>query len=420
MRRFLLVLIVLLCATGTVAAQSATAVDENAETIKALLERMARLEKRIAELEAKQPAAGAPAPAAEPVAPVAAAEKPAPGGMNHPGMGQSGAPPQEATFPSLKISGFADVGFRANNLSGDHNSFALGQLDLFMTSKLSEKWSVFGELVFESGDDNVFAVDLERFLLRYAPNDYLHVGFGRYHTAIGFYNESFHHGSWLQTATERPFIFAFEDEGGILPIHNVGLTATGHIPSGSLGLNYIFEISNGRSSSSPLSEPVQNISDENSGKAVNVGLYARPSWAPGLRTGFSYYRDRLTPSGLPNIDESIFSGHLVYQGSRLEILSEGLVIRHALLNTGRAFNTGSFYTLVSHRFGSYRPYFRYQFLDAPSADPLLGATGRRHGPSIGLRYDFNESGAFKLQYNHTRRGGLSSLHEITMQFAFTF
>src|SRR5207247_10157642 len=55
-----------------------------------------------------------------------------------------------------------------------------------------------------------------------------------------------------QTTIDRPFIFAFEDEGGILPVHNVGLSASGQIPSGRLGLRYIAEIGNGRTSRSPL------------------------------------------------------------------------------------------------------------------------------------------------------------------------
>jgi hypothetical protein len=43
----------------------------------------------------------------------------------------------------------------------------------------------------------------------------------------------------MQTAVGRPFIFAFEDEGGILPIYNVGLSAAGRVPSGGLNLQYV-------------------------------------------------------------------------------------------------------------------------------------------------------------------------------------
>ena len=140
---------------------------------------------------------------------------------------------------------------------------------------------------------------------------------------------------WLQTAVDRPFLFAFEDGGGILPIHNVGLSATGRIPSGGLGLHYIAEIGNGRTSRSLLDAPVQNHIDENNGKSFNVGLYARPASLPGLQAGFSLYRDTLHPEGNAKTGQTIYAGHLVYNASGMEFLTEGLLLRHAL-EIGRA------------------------------------------------------------------------------------
>jgi len=40
-----------------------------------------------------------------------------------------------------------------------------------------------------------------------------HIG-RRYHTAIGYYNTAYHHSTWFQTTTGRPFLFEFEDKGG--------------------------------------------------------------------------------------------------------------------------------------------------------------------------------------------------------------
>ena len=48
------------------------------------------------------------------------------------------------------------------------------------------------EVNFEFGDDNEMAVDLERMLLTYTANDHFKLSFGRYHTAIGYYNTTFH------------------------------------------------------------------------------------------------------------------------------------------------------------------------------------------------------------------------------------
>jgi hypothetical protein len=179
-------------------------------------------------------------------------------------------------------------------------------------------------------------------LLQYSPNDLFKLSAGRYHTAIGYYNTAYHHSTWLQTATGRPFLFQFEDGGGILPIHNVDVSATGLIPSGRLQLHYIAEIGNGRASRSPLDEPVQNVVDENNGKAVNFALFATPEAVRGWQFGFSTYHDHLTPANAPRIGELIFAAHAVMVRPNFEWLNEALLIRHALDGSSRVFNTPGF------------------------------------------------------------------------------
>ena len=320
--------------------------------------------------------------------------------------------------PRLQIQGFADVDFRASDQKGATNAFALGQLDLFLTSRLSEKFSVLGELIMEAGADNTFSFEIHRLLLRYAHNDYFNFSAGRYHTAIGFYNTAYHHGSWFQTAANRPFIFAFESKGGILPLHNVGLSITGRIPSAPFGLRYVAEMGNGRASRSPLDRTVQTAVDENNGKAFNLGIFARPKTVPGFQTGFSIYRDNLTPNGVPKVGQTIMAAHLVYQNKLYEMLNEAVVVRHTL--NERVFHTPAFYTQFARRFGNARPYFRYQYINVPSDDPIFPDVGRRNGPSFGLRYDVSDFAAFKAQYDRTERRRLSSINELILQLAFTF
>jgi hypothetical protein len=320
--------------------------------------------------------------------------------------------------PRLQIQGFADVNFRATNEVGRTNSFFLGQLDLFITSRLSEKFSVLSELILEAGEDNAFTYEVHRLLLKYSHNDYFNLSAGRYHTSIGYYNTAYHHGSFFQTTANRPFLFAFESRGGILPLHNVGLSATGRIPSAPLGLRYVAEIGNGRASGSLLARPVQTAVDENNRKSYNLGVYARPSQVPGLQTGFSVYRDKLTPSGVPQVDQTIMAGHLVYQSALTEILNEAIVFRHS--QAGRVFYIPGFYTQFSRRFRNWRPFFRYQYLNVPSDDPIYRAVGRRNGPSVGFRYDLSDFVNFKAQYDHTARRRLKAFDELILQLAFTF
>lgn len=391
--------------------------DEVTEMIKQLRKQVAELEARTKELEAqisKRPAATEPAQTEGEAAKAEREVSPAADHTGH-GGGVLGS-------PLMQIRGYSDVNFRATNVKGQTNSFALGQLDLFVTSRLSDKMNVLAEMALKSNDKNALSFVPERILFQYAVNDYLTLNIGRYHTAIGYYNAAFHHGTLFQTTVGRPFLFAFEGDGGILPIHNVGLSASGRIPSGSLGLSYVAELGNGRTSRSKTIETVQNKVDENNGKAVNLGLQMRPRWIPGLQVGFNMYRDRLQPDELPKVGQMIWAAHVIYQTPSFELLNEGILIRHTLSDTQQTINTPGFYTQISQRFfNRVRPYFRYEYMNVPERDPINHDVGRRNGPALGVRYDLGEFAALKMQYDRTAyRTKSKSSNAFQMQFAFTF
>jgi hypothetical protein len=401
--------------SAAVWAQQSNGADADKQTIQMLLQRIDKLESQVARLNAavQQTPPAAPASGTPP--------SPAPS-ETQPEMESEMQPEAAAVDFSktlLRIRGFADIDLHGDNRKGNTTSFTLGQLNLFVTSDISEKFKFLSEIVFEAGRDNAFGVDLERYLLLYSHSDYFNLAIGRYHTAIGYYNTAYHHSTWLQTATGRPFLFLFEDQGGILPIHNVGVSASGSIPTGLLGLHYVAEVGNGRASRSPQSEAVQNVVDENNHKAINLALFARPEHARGLQVGFSVYRDLLTPANAPTIGETIFATHAVFVRPTFEWLNEFLVIRHAPMGS-RVFDTPGFYTQVSKLFGSYRPYFRYQYVNASNSEPVFPQVGLQQGPSVGVRYNASEFVAFKLQYDYTAFRRQAAVNGLTLQAGFTF
>src|SRR6201987_4311569 len=326
----------------------------------------------------------------------------------------------EASETLLKIRGYGDFTLHGDNQKGDKTSFSLGELNLFITSNISEKFKFLTELVFEADQTNVFKAEPERVLLQYSYSDYLKLSAGRYHTAIGYYNTAYHHSTWFQTTTGRPFLFQFEDRGGILPIHTVGASASGLIPSGHLGLHYVAEVGNGRASRDPLKEePVQNVVDDQNHKAFNLALFARPEAIRGLQVGFSAYRDVLAPINSPRIGETILAAHAVYILPKFEWLNEAVLIRHAPEGL-RVFDTPGFYTQISKQFGAYRPYFRYQYVNAADSEPVFPQVGLRQGPSVGLRFDASESVALKLQYDYTGLRRQPGVNGLALQVGFTF
>jgi len=378
------------------------------ETTRRLLERVDELERQVRVLRQ----------AAEPT-PVADSALPDdPPQSDHGSHTTDLTSPETRVSPLAEIHWFGDVGFRASDQLGETASFALGQLDLFLTSNLTDHLNILSELVFKAGNDNRYVINAERLLLKYTPGSYLTVGVGRYHTGIGFYNTAYHHGSWFETAVTRPTIFAYR--GGLIPIHDIGVSASGRLPTGRLGLNYVFEVGNGQSSQSTAAEPTQNLIDENDGKAVNVGIFAKPEILSGLQVGFSTHRDRLHPPNAPAINQTTFAVHAVYLNQAFEWLNEAVAVRSARLMPASDSVTRGFYSQVSREFASARPYFRYQYVDANNADAAFRALGHRYGPTIGLRYDLGKFAAVKAQYERTVRRGLPTVNGFASQLAFTF
>jgi hypothetical protein len=387
----------------TQAQQAPDALPNQSDSNQALLQRINELEEKVKQLQEKQASNLAP--------PEPAVEQPTVNSVND----------------RLKLNVFGDVGYETTDLKPSTNTFEIGSLDLFMTAHLSDKVSALAEVLFVAADDNTISPDVERLLLQYRRNDYFTAAIGRYHTTIGYYNTAFHQGAWFQTTVDRPFMYAFDDQGGFLPLQEVGITTSGLIPSGKLGLSYVAEVGNGRNHLLD-GEPAQNAQDTNNGKSINFALSAHPAWLSGVDMGFSMYHDYLTFSDNVNHSELISTIHVVYLNSNYEFLNEAMLVRHVGSSTGApgVFHTPAFYTQFSRRIRSYRPYFRYEYINAAADEPIYGdptdgpVVGRRNGASLGLRYDFTEHTAFKLQYDRAQRRGVPSSNGLDTQFAFTF
>lgn len=417
----LAVLALLVVPVSGFADDQATPTTDQRDVIQQLLTRINQLEQRLAEVEGKRsdqspsvpPGSSGPnltptsSPAVTPDPPAEHEELP------------TGRPVLFGS-PILQLRGFADVQYHVNNRAGDANGFALGQLDLFITSKLADTVSILSEMVVEADEANAIVLDLERVALQYTPNDFLHIAAGRYHTAIGYYNTAYHHGTWFQTHVGRPFLFAFEDEGGLLPVHDVGVSVTGRLPLlNRLGLHYTAELGNGRDYTSGH-EAVTSAVAVGDGKAFNLAVTSRPEWLPGLQAGVSVYRDRPSPEGVAPITQHVIAMHVVYVKPTFEWLNEAVVIRHA---TGdRTMVIPGFYTQVARQFGVVRPYFRYEYVNAPENDPLplFQNVGLRHGPSVGLRYNFSDFATLKAQFARVVQRGTASTNQLIVQAAFAF
>lgn len=429
------------------------------EELRARIAELDALKARVAELEAREPglavslpstapakAAGTspaagisstlPLSAVSPAVTEAAPRTPAPAAPAP--QDQGGHTMDFFGGPKLNIRGFLDfnlgVGSVANALiypltvppTPVHNTFQFGEFDLFLSSRLSSSINFLSEVVVGSDATNSWGVDIERAQLSYKPSEYLQLSAGRMHTAIGYYNTAFHHGTWFQTATGRPYMYYFEDSGGILPVHMVGAEVSGLIPkSGKWNAHYVVEVGNGESSlfiGQPIvNQPVQNYLSDKNHKAFNIAAYIRPEWLSGLQIGVNYYNDERIPDGIPHVHNTIPGAYLVYITPRFEFLNEFQLQRDRSVGSSITYNTPLGYTQISHKLGKYyRPYFRWQEVNVPANDPLYPTVGRYEGPSVGMRMDFSDFAALKVQYNRIYTRDASPANGVDNQISFTF
>ena len=364
------------------------------ELLRKLAARVEQLEKELAEIKSHTPAAAA------------------------------SAAPADESYPRIRFSGFADLNYHATHRGSAPSGFGLGEMDLFITSRISEKAGVIVETVIGADETNNYSVDIERLIFQYTLNEHFKFDVGRFHTALGYYNTAFHHGTWFQAATGRPDFLNFEDRGGILPVHMVGLSVHGDIPAGRAGLGYFAEVGNNHQFRDPASgaNPVANTIDVNTAKAFNFALVARPEDVPGLQFGAGVYRDMLRPDRQRHTQETILHGHAVFKDAAWEFIAEAYRIRHAT-DRGPSTDSTAWFAQLSRQFGPLRPFVRYSLTDIPVRDlpySLVGLTGTRHTTSAGLRWDFTDYAAYKIQIDQKTADGAPATGGITLQVALTF
>ena len=330
-------------------------------------------------------------------------------------------------IPRATLQWFGDVNFRVDGeVRGGQiqpSSFGLGQLGLMVNTRLAPNASVMSEIVFQYKEDQAASTTIERLQLQYNASDLVNFRVGRTHTPFGYWNETYHHGTWFQTSALRPEILRFHDGGSVLPIHSVGLEMYGFKSYSAADINYNVGLANGRGKTYTDTE---NNHDLNAHKAVYAVLSLAPASVPGLHFGINGYWDAIPPvSGVlgrsATLNERILGAHVVYLRDRLELLSEATRIEHgAALGSGQ-FDTTGLYAQAGFQIGLFKGYYRYDRLNVGEGDPYYGplvVDVTRH--TLGVRWDLITWAALKFEYHHIDQANLTSPHAYYTQGTFTF
>jgi len=99
-----------------------------------------------------------------------------------------------------------------------------------------KRWNRFDILL--EGVVSTKEAEIERIQFGSQINNDVKLWLGRYHNPLGYWNTTFHHGAYFQNSISRPAISNFEDDGGILPMHILGLLLDGSFEFSEKKINY--------------------------------------------------------------------------------------------------------------------------------------------------------------------------------------
>jgi hypothetical protein len=321
----------------------------------------------------------------------------------------------------LPLHGFADVGagWSSKNDPSRQRGFNGGTLDLFLAPQFGERVKGLVELAVEYGDDGHAALDLERLQLGYTVNDQVTLWAGRFHSPMGLWNTSFHHGANLQTSVYHPRFIDFEDKGGIVPAHSVGVWASGKTKLGAGKVSYDAYLSNGPHITDRTLDFGANT-DDNSGKLLGFNLgYSFGGSLNGLTVGTHGFGSTVntydTASALLNSTKvRMGGGYFGYDENDWEMVGEYYRFANTDLAGGGSRSSNAWFVQVGKTFGAITPFVR---LEKAALNPLDNyflsqASGRSYQrTALGLRYAVDPKASFKLEFSNTSETAVNQLDE---------
>ncbi len=322
---------------------------------------------------------------------------------------------------NVELQLFSDIDFAYQHIKGENideentNAFSIPTFDFFSSTSF-DRWSFLGELLFEFPGSNDIAVDLERGEIGYLVANWLRFRVGRFHSALGYYNDAYHHGSYFEVATGRPILQSFEDEGGLLPVHLIGIHADGRLSLGkSVRLRYDADLANGRGETP---DEITNVADHNLAKAANMRLRLESLFLKGLIFGGNFYIDDIPPKmTVMDLREIIVGGHIAYTIFPWHFISEFTWISHTEKDGDGLFVTRAFFAETGYSIGQLTPYMRFEHIDfSTDEDPffMLGSSGGINSMwsvRSGFKWTANEQIALKIEGQHAQydlRTGMTS------------
>lgn len=353
---------------------------------------------------------------------------------------------QSNTDTGLPIHGFMDVGYSINSQGTNPDlylynpnipnpkGFFQGRTSFYLTPHFGDNVVVLAEPNFEVGQlEGTINVDIERLEIGYVFNDNATLWAGRFHTPYGYWNNAFHHGSQVQTSVLRPRFLDFEDSGGVLPAHMLGLWGTGKIKTGVDNDKFTYDwfvgngprITNATPVPAVITLPGQyqaggldpNLAGDDNHNAMvglNLGYDFSGEYLDGLRLAVHWLQGKVDAYSSANTVPSfplnttnlnVGGGSLVYITNDWEIMSEYYGFDDKNMtptdpNYNAKFKSRAGYVQVGTNFGEFTPYVRAERTMFDQADYYFSmqAAGQSYDREVlGLRYNLNPKACIKFE-----------------------
>jgi len=318
----------------------------------------------------------------------------------------------EVVAQNTQIRGFADVALRASDRDAENPSFDLGQVDLFIRSRLADNFNFFAEITFEQHHGE-WEVDVERVRFDWIATPYMTVQAGVQHTPLGVWNTDFHHGTLMQPTIDRPVLFKFHGRGPF-KLHTTGIAITG-TDLGSAHLAYDVMVGNGIGA--------DTNSDNDDSKSVTARLYSQVN--QNTRLGGAWYTSHIS-AGVEDqahvaltdpVRMNVFEVFATHSGNRVELMAE---YAHAR-NKGAAGTSTSngFYVYGGIPMGRAIPYVMVESMDFPLDDPYFAANDVSK-LIAGFRWDAAATTAIKWEVRRIQSGLVGDAFEFAMQWSIAY
>lgn len=336
---------------------------------------------------------------------------------------------------SWNINAFGHVELAAGESALYQDDLSLGESALFVTGRLSSRWSVLTEISARPKKYREDTVKVERLRLRYDLTDNHWLSLGKMHTPVNHWNDTYHHGRVFFPSIDRPQIFA-----EFIPVHEIGIRASGE-NLGQKNVFYDIVLGSGQSAhDDAFKNGVKSFT-------VSAGFYPTNN----LKWRFSYYRDQLIdhlndPDHAPlvsslsghgamhaddsmhasstmllpreDLDYDLLSSSLTYEGERYEVLTELAFFR----SEGSGWSGGIYQNVRYKVADDIRVYALLDFLDIDEEEQHYAPRhSRKYG--VGLEYWLGASWSLKAEYCYfdTDRDGAETegnVFKLQMSFGF--